>query len=73
VQAHCFRPAPAGISSACQADRGDLQPGLYLLLLPVQGDALSGSRFRMADDLLELYLRQLIEAHGDSPEVVVAW
>jgi uncharacterized protein len=32
-----------------------------------------GSRFRMADDLLELYLRQLIEAHGDSPEVVVAW
>ncbi len=32
-----------------------------------------GSRFRMADDLLELYLRQLIEAHERSPEVVVAW
>jgi len=32
-----------------------------------------GSRFRMADDLLELYLRQLIEAHAGSPEVVVAW
>ena len=32
-----------------------------------------GSRFRMADDLLELYLRQLIEAHARSPEVVVAW
>jgi uncharacterized protein len=32
-----------------------------------------GSRFRMADDLLELYLRQLIEAHAASPEVVVAW
>src|SRR5262249_27828539 len=32
-----------------------------------------GSRFRMADDLLELYLRQLIEAHANSPEVVVAW
>src|SRR4051794_40073957 len=31
-----------------------------------------GSRFRMADDLLEAYLRQLIEAH-DTPEVVVAW
>src|SRR6187431_170335 len=32
-----------------------------------------GSRFRMADDMLELYLRQLIEAHAGSPEVVVAW
>ena len=26
-----------------------------------------GSRFRMADDLLETYLRQLIEAHARSP------
>jgi uncharacterized protein len=32
-----------------------------------------GSRFRMADDLLEAYLRQLIEAHAGAPEVVVAW
>jgi serine-type anaerobic sulfatase-maturating enzyme len=32
-----------------------------------------GSRFRMADDLLELCLRQLIEAHKGAPEVVVAW
>jgi uncharacterized protein len=32
-----------------------------------------GSRFRMADDLLETYLRQLIEAHTASPEVIVAW
>ena len=32
-----------------------------------------GSRFRMADDLLELYLRQLIEAHARSPEVIIAW
>ena len=32
-----------------------------------------GSRFRMADDLLDAYLRQLIEAHGGAPEVVVAW
>ena len=32
-----------------------------------------GSRFRMADDLLEAYLRQLIEAHERAPEVVVAW
>ncbi len=32
-----------------------------------------GSRFRMADDLLEEYLRQLIEAHATAPEVAVAW
>ena len=32
-----------------------------------------GSRFRMADDLLETYLQQLIEAHARSPEVTVAW
>jgi serine-type anaerobic sulfatase-maturating enzyme len=32
-----------------------------------------GSRFRMADDLLETYLRQLIEAHARVPEVAVAW
>jgi uncharacterized protein len=32
-----------------------------------------GSRFRMADDLLETYLRQLIEAHARASEVTVAW
>ena len=32
-----------------------------------------GSRFRMADELLEAYLRQLIEAHAAVPEVMVAW
>ena len=32
-----------------------------------------GSRFRMADDLLEEYLRQLIEAHSRVPEVTIAW
>jgi uncharacterized protein len=32
-----------------------------------------GSRFRMADDLLEEYLRQLIESHAQAPEVTVAW
>ncbi len=30
------------------------------------------SRFRMADDLLEMYLRQLIEAHAGSLEAMVA-
>jgi uncharacterized protein len=32
-----------------------------------------GSRFRMADDLLEEYVRQLIEAHSQVPEVTIAW
>ncbi|MCZ7588933.1 MAG: anaerobic sulfatase maturase [Gaiella sp.] len=32
-----------------------------------------GSRFRMADDLLETYVRQLIEAHSRVPEVTIAW
>ena len=32
-----------------------------------------GSRFQMADDLLETYIRQLIEAHSCSPVVEVAW
>jgi uncharacterized protein len=31
------------------------------------------SRFRMTDDTLELYLRQLIEAHWRVPEVTIAW
>jgi len=31
-----------------------------------------GSRFRMADELLETYIRQLIEAH-QVPEVIIAW
>lgn len=32
-----------------------------------------GSRFRMAEDLLETYLRQLIESHARVPEVTIAW
>ena len=32
-----------------------------------------GSRFRMADELLEEYIRQLIEAHASVPEVAIAW
>ena len=32
-----------------------------------------GSRFRMADELLETYLRQLIESHAQVPEVQIAW
>ncbi len=31
-----------------------------------------GSKFRMADDLLETYIRQLLESHR-TPEVTVAW
>jgi uncharacterized protein len=32
-----------------------------------------GSRFRMAADLQDAYIRQLLEAHAHAPEVVVAW
>jgi uncharacterized protein len=32
-----------------------------------------GSRFRMAEELLDEYLRQLIEAHSRVPEVAIAW
>lgn len=31
------------------------------------------SRFRMSDETLDLYLRQLIEAHARVPEVTIAW
>ena len=31
-----------------------------------------GSRFEMADDLLEIYIKQLLDAHGTS-EVTIAW
>jgi uncharacterized protein len=32
-----------------------------------------GSRFRMADELLETYIRQLVESHATVPEVTIAW
>lgn len=32
-----------------------------------------GSRFRMAEDLHEIYIQQLLEAHNQASEVVVAW
>ena len=32
-----------------------------------------GSRFRMASEIHETYIRQLLEAHPDHHEVVVAW
>jgi len=31
-----------------------------------------GSRFRMADELLEIYIKQLLESH-QTPEVTIAW
>ena len=32
-----------------------------------------GDRFRMTDEVLDLYVRQLLEAHASAPEVTVAW
>ncbi|MFN8471075.1 MAG: anaerobic sulfatase maturase [Anaerolineae bacterium] len=66
---------------------GDAVPGFHLLAKPTGATCnldceycfflskemlYPGSRFRMADELLEAYIRQLIEAHS-IPEVVVAW
>jgi uncharacterized protein len=51
-----------------------VQPRLRVLLLFLSKEMLyPGSRFRMADELLEAYVRQLIEAHAGVPEVQVAW
>jgi uncharacterized protein len=32
-----------------------------------------GSRFRMAEELQDVYIRQLFEGHERAPEVVVTW
>ena len=32
-----------------------------------------GSDFRMSDEVLETYIRELIEAHARAPEVTIAW
>jgi uncharacterized protein len=58
--------AAAGVSSTGEADGGGVQSRLRLLLLPVEGDA-------VADDLLETYVRQLVEAHASVPDVMIAW
>ena len=56
----------------CQAHRRHLQPRLHVLLLPVEGGALPGQQFRMSDDVLELYIHQLLEAHPHRT-VTIAW
>jgi uncharacterized protein len=40
---------------------------------PVEGDAYPGGRFRMAQELQEIYVREQLEGHAHAPEVVVAW
>src|SRR5438309_4509234 len=73
---------------ALQADHKDAPPAFHLLAKPTGAVCIldcsycfflskemlyPGSRFRMADELLEAYVRQLIEAHVGAPEVMVAW
>ena len=70
---------------ALQADHKDAPPAFHLLAKPTGAVCnldcsycfflskemlYPGSRFRMADDLLETYLRQLIEAHASVAEVL---
>jgi uncharacterized protein len=45
---------------------------LQILFLLIERNAYPGSRFQMADDLLETYLKQLLESHR-APEVDVSW
>ena len=59
------------ISSARQTDRRYLQPGLQVLLLPLQGSALPGQPFPHERRTLETYLRQLMDAQ-QGPEVTIA-
>src|SRR5881409_1731234 len=72
---------------ALQADHKDAPPAFHLLAKPTGAVCnldcsycfflskemlYPGSRFRMADDLLETYLKQLLESHQEQ-EVTVAW
>src|SRR5436305_3966811 len=73
---------------ALQADHKDAPPAFHLLAKPTGAVCnldcsycfflskemlYPGSRFRMADELLDTYVRQLIEAHAGVPEVAIAW
>jgi serine-type anaerobic sulfatase-maturating enzyme len=75
VSAATVRPDPAGVpfhllakptGAVCNLDCA------YCFFLSKEM-LYPGSRFRMADELLEEYLRQLIEAHAGVPEVAIAW
>src|SRR5436190_13928591 len=78
---------PVTVSSTPPADTATAPPAFHLLAKPTGAVCnldcsycfflskemlYPGSRFRMADDLLETYIRQLIEAHT-TPEVAIAW
>src|SRR5437879_806659 len=73
---------------ALQADHKDAPPAFHLLAKPTGAVCnldcsycfflskemlYPGSRFRMADELLDAYVRQLIEAHSGVPEVAISW
>ena len=78
-------PYPSGVAAPAQPDA---PPAFHLLAKPTGAVCnldcaycfflskemlYPGSRFRMADELLEAYIRQLIEAHAQVPEVTIAW
>ena len=44
----------------------------YCFYLPKEA-MYPGASFRMTDEVLERYLRQLFAAHADAPEVGIAW
>ena len=79
---------PVAASSAPPADRTAAPPAFHLLAKPTGAVCnldcsycfflskemlYPGSRLRMADELLEAYVRQLVEAHAQVSVVQVAW
>jgi hypothetical protein len=47
-------------------------PDCSYCFVPFKEELYPGSEFRMRDDLLTTYLRQLLESHR-APDVTVAW
>ena len=62
----------AAISPPVKTHRRHLQPGLQVLLLSLEGDALSGRPVPHVRQMLDTYIRQLLEAQP-ADEVNVAW
>src|SRR5664280_362328 len=80
-------PRPAGLPGPRPGDVSGAPPSFHVLAKPTgaicnldcsycfflsKEELYPGSEFRMSDDLLTLYLRQLLESHA-GPEVTVAW
>jgi hypothetical protein len=66
---HSASQSSARFPSVGEAKRIYLQYRLQVLLLSVEGSTVSE---RMSEDILETYIRQLVESHR-TPKVTLAW